>query len=161
MIKIHKTYIVLRYESTIFSYGQLYAILHCGYLHLCYKNSCTNGMLISMYQKIFSLSTGFEMMNNQDIYIHMIYKYNMNIHSFTFDIHFCFAIDLSLKKNPNEIFVEILFNLKIIAIQNWNQSYTYILLIFTAFKKWHFNFLSYIKYIHHKEYLHLICFDMV
>lgn len=51
----------------------------------------------------------------------------MNIHSLTFDIHFCFAIDLSLKKNPNEIFVEILFNLKIIAIQNWNQSYTYIL----------------------------------
>lgn len=50
----------------------------------------------------------------------------MNIHSLTFDIHFCFAIDLSLKKNPNEIFVEILFNLKIIAIQNWNQSYTYI-----------------------------------
>lgn len=46
----------------------------------------------------------------------------MNIHSLTFDIHFCFAIDLSLKKNPNEIFVEILFNLKIIAIQNWNQS---------------------------------------
>lgn len=42
----------------------------------------------------------------------------MNIHSLTFDIHFCFAIDLSLKKNPNEIFVEILFNLKIIAIQN-------------------------------------------
>lgn len=58
----------------------------------------------------------------------------MNIHSLTFDIHFCFAIDLSLKKKPNEIFVEILFNLKIIAIQNWNQSYTYILLIFTAFK---------------------------
>lgn len=58
----------------------------------------------------------------------------MNIHSLTFDIHFCFAIDLSLKKkNPSEIFVEILFNLKIIAIQNWNQSYTYILLIFTAF----------------------------
>lgn len=57
----------------------------------------------------------------------------MNIHSLTFDIHFCFAIDLSLKKNPNEIFVKILFNLKIIAIQNWNQSYTYILLIFTAF----------------------------
>lgn len=55
----------------------------------------------------------------------------MNIHSLTFDIHFCFAIDLSLKKNPNEIFVEILFNLKKIAIQNWNQSYTYILLIFT------------------------------
>lgn len=72
LIKIHKTYIVLRYESTIFSYGQLYAILHCGYLHLCYKNSCTNGMLISMYQKIFSLSTGFEMMNNQDIYTHDI-----------------------------------------------------------------------------------------
>lgn len=48
----------------------------------------------------------------------------MNIHSLTFDIHFCFAIDLSLKKKPNEIFVEILFNLKIIAIQNWNQSYT-------------------------------------
>lgn len=36
----------------------------------------------------------------------------MNIHSLTFDIHFCFAIDLSLKKTPNEIFVEILFNLK-------------------------------------------------
>lgn len=63
----------------------------------------------------------------------LVYKYNMNIHSLTFDIHFCFAIDLSLKKKPNEIFVEILFNLKIIAIQNWNQSYTYILLIFTAF----------------------------
>lgn len=72
LIKIHKTYIVLRYESTIFSYGQLYAILHCGYLILCYKNSCTNGMLISMYQKIFSLSTGFEIMNNQDIYTHDI-----------------------------------------------------------------------------------------
>lgn len=36
----------------------------------------------------------------------------MNIHSLTFDIHFCFAIDLSLKKKSNEIFVEILFNLK-------------------------------------------------
>lgn len=24
----------------------------------------------------------------------------MNIHSLTFDIHFCFAIDLSLKKTP-------------------------------------------------------------
>lgn len=29
-------------------------------------------MLISMYQKIFSLSTGFEMMNNRDIYTHDI-----------------------------------------------------------------------------------------
>lgn len=88
-----------------------------------------------MYQKIFSLSTGFEMMNNRNIYTHDIYiiTYNMNIYSLTFDIHFCFAIDLSLKKKSNEIFVEILFNLKIIAIQNWNQSYTYILLIFTAF----------------------------
>lgn len=27
-----------------------------------------------MYQKIFSLSTGFEMMNNRDIYTHDIYK---------------------------------------------------------------------------------------
>lgn len=49
----------------------------------------------------------------------------MNIHSLTFDIHFCFAIDLSLKKNPNEIFVEILFNLKIIAIKLEPKLYIY------------------------------------
>lgn len=42
------------------------------YIFAINKNSCTNGMLISMYQKIFSLSTGFEMMNNRDIYTHDI-----------------------------------------------------------------------------------------
>lgn len=51
----------------------------------------------------------------------LVYKYNMNIHSLTFDIHFCFAINLSLKKKKPMKYlsnVEILFNLKIIAIQN-------------------------------------------